>query len=373
MSTMNNQVRRTERGDLPTSPPQSRDRDQITAEARANRLRTLVEAAGDMVWTVDLTMRPTYVSASIHRHLGYTQKEALQTSMERVFSPESYRFAMSVLSGELAKDGAPNVPPDRTPTFEIDLVHKDGYLVPVEICYTALRDPRGNPVEIMAVARNIAERKRIERENSCHTEKMIAALEQTVQSLAMLLEMRDSYTAGHQRRVADLASAIARELGMPDGDVRGLRLAGLIHDIGKVRVPAEILSCTRRLCAAEFEIIKMHPAIGYEVLREIDFPWPIAETVYQHHERLDGSGYPRGLLLTDIILEARILAVADVVEAIASDRPYRRALGVGSALEEVTSHAGTLYDRDVVDACVGVFQEGSYVFEEQASPFELDP
>lgn len=333
-----------------------------------NRLRTLVEAAGDMVWTVDMEMQPTYISASVQQHLGYTREEAMKQPMEKIFAPHSYRFAMEVLSVELERDSSLDVPADRTRTFELDLVHKDGHLVPVEICYSALRDARGTPCEIMAVARNISERIRIEHENRAQTEKLIAALQQTVQSLAMLLEMRDSYTAGHQRRVADLACAIARRLGLDSDTIQGLQLAGLIHDIGKVRVPAEILSSTRHLCPAEFEIIKMHPTIGYLVLRGIDFPWPIAETVYQHHERIDGTGYPRGLSGDEITPESRILGVADVVEAIASDRPYRRALGVDYALGEIAGKKGILYDPDVVEACLKVFCEDSYAFVQQETP-----
>jgi len=331
-----------------------------------SRLRQLVEGAGDIVWTVDMAMNPTYVSNSIRHQLGYTPDEAMNTRMEDVFAPESYRRAMMVLAEEMAADRSPARDANRTRTLELELVHKDGHFVPVEVCCSTLRDTDGNPIEIMAVARNIDERRRLEEQNRAGTEKLVRALQQTVQSLATLLEMRDSYTAGHQRRVADLTCAIGRRMGLAEDMVRGLRLAGLIHDIGKVRVPAEILSSTRRLCAAEVEIIKMHPTVGYEVLCGIDFPWPVAEAVYQHHERLDGSGYPRGLAGEQIILEARILAVGDAVEAIASERPYRRALGMDAALDEVMRHRNTLYDSSVVDACVEVIRVDGYTLEEEA-------
>jgi len=319
-----------------------------------------------MVWTVDLAMNPTYVSKSVQHQLGYAPGDAMHTSMEEVFSPESYRRAMMVLAEEMAVDRSPARDADRTRTLELDLVHKDGHLVPVEVCYSALRDAQGNPVEIMAVARNVSERRRFDEQNRAGTEQVVRALQQTVQSLATLLEMRDSYTAGHQRRVADLTCAIGRKLNLGDDTLKGLRLAGLIHDIGKVRVPAEILATTRPLCAAEVEIIKMHPTVGYEVLCGIDFPWPVAEAVYQHHERLDGSGYPRSLAGEQIILEARILAVADAVEAIASERPYRRALGTNAALDEVVRHRNTLYDPAVVDACVAVIRGDGFRLEEEA-------
>jgi HD-GYP domain-containing protein (c-di-GMP phosphodiesterase class II) len=154
-------------------------------------------------------------------------------------------------------------------------------------------------------------------------------------------------------------------MGRSHDMVEGLRLAGLIHDMGKIRVPVEILGSTRCLTTAEFEIVKTHPAIGYEVLRDISFRWPIAETVYQHHERLDGSGYPRGLKGNRIIMEARILGVADVVEAIASERPYRKALGIQAALERIVSDKGRLFDPEVVDACLEVFQKDGYVLGQE--------
>lgn len=335
-------------------------------EAFNSRLRLLLERAGDMVWSVDMSLCPTYVSNSVYHLLGYEPGDALRIPMAEIFSSDSYERAMKVLAEELAVDGEATCDADRTRILELDLVHKDGHLVPVEVCYSALRDAEGRPVEIMAVARNVEERRQLEERARASTESLVAALQQTVQALATLLEVRDSYTAGHQRRVADLACAIGRRLGLGEDTLRGLRLAGLIHDIGKVRVPAEILGSTRRLCDAEFEIIKMHPTVGHEVLSGIDFPWPIAEAVYQHHERLDGSGYPRGLAGDQIILEARILAVADVVEAIASDRPYRRFLGTDAALEEIDSHKAVLYDASVVDACIAAFRTDGYTMEQEA-------
>ncbi len=374
-SNMTTSERHTPTGkhvDLQPSPSQGAVGQSEIDHVTENRLRNLVEAAGDMVWTVDMSMQPTYVSASVQQHLGYTREEAMKQPMHKVFAPHSYRLAMEALSAELERDSVLDTPADRTRTFELDLFHKDGHVVPVEICYSALRDATGAPTEIMAVARNISERIRIQHENRAQTEKLIAALQQTVQSLAMLLEMRDSYTAGHQRRVADLACAIARRLGLSADVTQGLQLAGLIHDIGKVRVPAEILNSTRHLCSAEFEIIKMHPTTGYLVLRGIDFPWPIAEAVYQHHERIDGTGYPQGLSGDDITFESRILAVADVVEAIASSRPYRHALGVECALDEISVEKGIRYDRDVVDACIKVFHNDLYMFADQGTAMPGD-
>jgi putative nucleotidyltransferase with HDIG domain len=185
----------------------------------------------------------------------------------------------------------------------------------------------------------------------------------TISAMAAIAEIRDPYTAGHQRRVAELAKAIALELGLGEECAETVRLAGLIHDIGKIYVPAEILSKPGRLNATEFSLIRLHPEVGYDILKRVDFPWPLAPIVLQHHEHMDGSGYPKGLRSEEILIEARILAVADVVEAMASHRPYRPALGLERALLQVSTHAGTRYDERVVDACLALFSLG-FSFEE---------
>ncbi len=184
------------------------------------------------------------------------------------------------------------------------------------------------------------------------------ALEGAISALTTAIEKRDPYTAGHQRRVAELAREIAKEMKLPDETVNCIYLAGLLHDIGKISVPLEILTKPGRLNEPEYEIIKFHPVVGYEILKDIDFPWPIAEAVLYHHERMDGSGYPKGLKDGEIPIEARVLAVADVVEAISSHRPYRPALGIKAALEEIEKNKGKLYDPAVVDACVRVIKKG---------------
>ena len=187
------------------------------------------------------------------------------------------------------------------------------------------------------------------------------ALERTIEALATTIELRDPYTAGHQRRVAELARAIAREMGLPEERVQGIYVGALVHDLGKIAVPAEILSKPGRLSEAEFNLIRQHPRVGYEILKPVPFPWPVAQMVLQHHERLDGSGYPQGLKGDDISLEARILAVADVVEAMSSHRPYRPALGRRRAMEELLRERGRLYDPEVVRACLTVLRKG-FVF-----------
>jgi len=182
----------------------------------------------------------------------------------------------------------------------------------------------------------------------------------TIQVMVSALEARDPYTAGHQLRSAELACAIAKEMGLPDEKIEGIRMAGCIHDIGKLAVPAELLTKPTKLSNLEFSLIKEHPTSGYEMLKNVESPWPLAQVVYQHHERMDGSGYPRQLRGEEIILEARIMAVSDVVEAMASHRPYRPSLGLESALREIEKNKNILYDGAVVDACLKLFRDKGY-------------
>lgn len=191
-------------------------------------------------------------------------------------------------------------------------------------------------------------------------EKLELSLDHAVAAIAAMVEMRDPYTAGHQRRVAKLAMAIGTEMGLPADQLEGLHMACILHDIGKIHVPAEILSNPGKLSDAEFEIIKTHPKVGWEVLKGIDFPWPVADVVYQHHEKLDGSGYPRGLKGDEILPDARILAVADVVESMTTHRPYRPGFGIFSALQEISQRKGAVYDARAVEACMRLFMETNY-------------
>ena len=205
--------------------------------------------------------------------------------------------------------------------------------------------------------------KRAEEELKQTLEKLQKTLVSTVQAMSQTVEIRDPYTAGHQRKVAELAYTIATEIGLPKEQINWLYLTAIIHDIGKIYVPAEILSKPGRLSKFEFDIIKAHAQVGYDILKVIEFPWAVADIVLQHHERLDGSGYPNGLSDDNILLEAKVIAVADVVEAMASHRPYRPALGIDKALEEISRGRGILYDADVVDACLKVFTEKGFKFE----------
>ena len=220
----------------------------------------------------------------------------------------------------------------------------------------------GKPA-VIGVVQDISDKKRAEARIQDYIQKLERGMLGTIKAVSVMSELRDPYTYGHEQRVGDLSGAIAAEMGLDANVVKGMQIAGYVHDIGKIVVPAEILAKPTKLTKAEFELIKSHPEQGYEVLKEIDFPWPVAQVALQHHERLDGSGYPQGLKGDQIILEARILAVADVVEAMAAHRPYRPSRGIDTALEEVVNYRGVKYDPAAVDACVRLFRERGYVLE----------
>jgi putative nucleotidyltransferase with HDIG domain len=195
-------------------------------------------------------------------------------------------------------------------------------------------------------------------------DKLLQSMKKTIEAMAATVEIRAPYTAGHQRRVAQLAEAIARELGLPQDEVHGIYLAASVHDIGDIQIPAEILTRPGRLNPIEQQIVQSHARAGYDILKGIDFPWPIAEMVHQHHERMDGSGYPQGLRGEQILPGARVMAVADVVEAMSSHRPYRASLGLEAALAEIDAHRGQAYDPAAVVACLRLFREKKFVFQD---------
>ncbi len=225
--------------------------------------------------------------------------------------------------------------------------------------YTA----KGKLITLVGFISDVTEYMRSEEKLKQTTESLRRTILGTVQAVCMSMELRDPYTAGHERRVADLASTIAAKSGFSQWQVEGIRIAGLIHDIGKIYVPVEILSKPGSLNAVEMNLIRMHSRAGFEILKEAEFPWPIAEIVIQHHERIDGTGYPRGLKGEDILIEAKIIAVADVVEAISSPRPYRPALGLDTALAEIDGKRGKHFDSSIVDTCIDVFRQNDFQFD----------
>jgi PAS domain S-box-containing protein/putative nucleotidyltransferase with HDIG domain len=248
--------------------------------------------------------------------------------------------------------------------YELQLVRQDGTLVPVLVSGSP-RIEEGRFAGTLTVFTDITEHKQVEEELQQSLERLRRTFDETVQALASAIRTRNPYMAGHQQRVTQLACAIAREMGLPEEQIEGIRVAGLIHDIGKISVPVEILSNPNGISDLEYGIIKAHPQIGYDILKAVEFPWPVAEIVLQHHERLDGSGYPQDLSGDEILLEARILGVADVVDAMSSHQPYRAARGLDKALEEISQNRGVLYDPGAVGACLKLFKQKGFKFERE--------
>ena len=240
-----------------------------------------------------------------------------------------------------------------TKNNEVRFYRKDGSIIWVSRTMHSVINEKGQILYYEGIVEDITGKKE-------SVERLRNALEGTVRAIASMVEARDAYTAGHQRQVANLARAIATELGLSNDRIEGLRVAAIIHDIGKVSIPSEILSKPSKLTKTEFNLIKIHSEAGYNILKDIDFPWPVARIVLEHHERINGSGYPRNLRGDDIIIETRILSVADVVEAMASHRPYRASLGIEQALKEIEENKGILYDVAVSDACLKLFRERGY-------------
>jgi len=246
--------------------------------------------------------------------------------------------------------------------FEVEFKKKDGSTFWVSINARSVKDEFGNILYHEGFIEDITARKKAEDELNKSLERLKKAIGTTIQVLVAALETRDPYTAGHQSRSANLACALAQEIGLSDDQIEGIRMAAIIHDIGKLSIPAEILTKPAKLSELEYSLIKEHSRSGYEMLKDVESPWPLAEIVYQHHERVNGSGYPRHLKGDEILIEARILGVADVVEAMASHRPYRASLGIEAALEEIEKNRGILYNPKVADACLKLFREKNYMF-----------
>jgi PAS domain S-box-containing protein len=286
--------------------------------------------------------------------LGYDRKALLGKSNLNLFPPEQAAHFMAkdreVLDGEF---GILDIPeePILTAKKGTRLLHTK------KVC---IRGTDGKTKYLLGISDDITERKRGEEELRQTLDSLRRAVNTTIQVMVSTLEARDPYTAGHQLRATDIARAIATEMGLSQDVIEGIQVAGSIHDIGKISIPAEILSKPSKLSEIEFSLIKEHAHRGFEILKDVESPWPLAEIVYQHHERMDGSGYPRKLKGEEILIEARILSVADVVEAMASHRPYRAGLGIDAALEEISKNRNIFYDPEVVDTCLKIFNEKSY-------------
>ncbi|MFH1079219.1 MAG: HD domain-containing phosphohydrolase [Pseudomonadota bacterium] len=340
----------------------------ITARKRAvealkeseNKYRLLADNVNDVIFVLDMNLNYTYVSPSIKILRGYEPEEVLKQPAIETVTPSSWALAMRTLSEVMGLEKSEQRDINISRTLQLEMMRKDGTTVWTEVKLSFIRDEDQRPLGIMGITRDITERKEAEEELQQTLETLRNAFGTTIQVMVSAVEVRDPYTAGHQVRSADLAQAIAGEMGLPQEKIDGVRMAGSIHDIGKLSVPAEILSKPTKLTNIEFSLIKEHARQGYEMLKDVESPWPLAEIVYQHHERMDGSGYPRNLKGDEILMEARILAVSDVVEAMASHRPYRPGLGIDVALEEIEKNRGTHYDHTVVDACLNLFHGKDY-------------
>jgi PAS domain S-box-containing protein len=317
--------------------------------------KEITENSSDIIVITDKNGDIKYCSRSIERYTGYKPDELIGRVVLTLIHPDDKKRAVGDFSKAiLAKDSAiPNA-------FRI--VRKDGAERYFEGLGKNLLDNPAVEGFIMNV-RDVTERKQTDEELKQTLESLRKSVGATIQVMVSAIEMRDPYTAGHQIRTADLARAIATEMGLPKDKIDGIRMVGSIHDIGKLSIPAEILSKPTKLTDIEFSLIKEHSHSGYEMLKNVESPWPLAEIVYQHHERMDGSGYPRNLKGDEILIEARIMAVADVVEAMASHRPYRPGLGIDAALAEIEKNKGTHYDNTVADACLRLFREKGYQFK----------
>jgi PAS domain S-box-containing protein/putative nucleotidyltransferase with HDIG domain len=319
--------------------------------------KVLVEHVSDLLCLLDQDGTIQYISPSVTELAGYKPDEVTGHSFLEYVHPEDRSIAVSAI-GEVVKN--PAVPH----TTELRFRKRCGnYLAVESIARSHLSNPSISG--IIVSARDITERIQARQERRSHEFMIERGLQDTITAVAATIDARDPYTAGHQRRVAKIATKIAEELELSAKEIRGITLAASIHDLGKIKIPAEILSTTRRLTPVEYELIRSHAQAGYEILKDIAFPWPIAEIIWQHHEQIDGTGYPRGLKGDQILLEARIIAVADTIEAMASNRPYRAGLGLDAGLEEIQKKRGTSYCPMAVDACLRLFREKGYELPSQ--------
>ncbi len=324
-----------------------RKKAETALQESEQRYRSLFEYNPVAIYLQDFNGAFLRVNDATSKLTGYSREELLGMQPEQLIVVEDLKKARSNFTK--AAGGEPR-------TYEVTIITKSGEKRNLNISNLSVV-VNENIVGVYSVAEDVTERNKA-------LEKINSTLEGTIEAIAMMSELRDPYTAGHQKMVTQLAMAIANEMGLPEDQIKALRVAGLLHDVGKVYVPSEILSKPGKLSDLERGLAKTHASASYDIVKAIKFPWPVCRIIIQHHERLDGSGYPKGIKGDEIILEARILAVADVVEAMTSHRPYRPALGIDKALEEITMNRGVLYDETVVDACVTLFKEQGFKFPE---------
>ena len=336
-----------------TSSKQTEEKLKISED----KYRTIFENAVEGIFQTTPEGRYISVNPALAKMKGYDAPEELingitNISKQTYVNPEDRVKYKEILEEKGIVQG-----------FEPRHYRKDGSIIWVSINSRVVRDPTGKALYYEGTIEDITARKTADEKFKQNAEKLRKALSGTIKALSMTVEARDPYTAGHQKKVSNLARLIAQHMVLPDDTIDNIRIAGIIHDVGKISIPAEILSKPGALTDIEMSLIKVHSQAGYDILKDVGLPYPIAEIVLQHHERLDGSGYPQGLKNDRILLESRIIAVADIVEAMASHRPYRPGCGIDAALEEIEKNKGILYDAGVVDACVKLFREKGFKFE----------
>ena len=312
-------------------------------EESERKFRLIAEKASDLIYRIELypEQKFSYVSPSSTKLTGYTPED-------HYANPNLGFELVHPDDREKLRDLLEHV--DRSPVV-LRWIKKNGEVVWAEQLNVPIYDIDGRLIAIEGIARDVTERQKA-------NEALKRAFNSVVSVLSDMLNLKDPYTQFHEKNVAKLALEIAERMGLDEFTIESIRVASMVHDIGKINIPTEILSKPGKLSDIEFEMIKKHPETAYEILRKVDLPWPVADIVYQHHERLDGSGYPRHLKSDEILLEAKIIIVADVIEAMSSHRPYRAALGFEAAIEEIKKNAGVLYDAKIVQICTSILEEG---------------
>ena len=323
------------------------------AETQLKFRAQLLDSAMDAIYVLNERGNIVYFNESAHRSRGYTREEMATKRLRDLIAPDFFTSLSAQLNKLMDEKGET--------TIETTALCKDKSTFPVEIHSRLIK--LGDEEFIVNISRNISQRKQAEDDLKKSYEQLEKTYNGVTKVISAAIEIRDPYTAGHQVRVARLAQALAWEMNLAEEQANQIYTAGLIHDIGKINIPAEILSKAGKLNDIEFSLIKMHSQSGYDVLKNIEFPYPMAQWVLEHHERMNGSGYPYGLTGDKIGLEARIIAVADVVEAMSSHRPYRAALGIDAALAEIKKNKGILYDSAAVEACLRLFNEKGFKLE----------
>jgi len=328
---------------------------EVKVTNNEQRLKHIIEAVPAAIYETLLPdLKLSFLDSRVKHLVGIDKEDFNKGDLnwyEQIHQEDQARIKTEILT----------TAQEQKPVFQLEyrINHADGKsIVWFEDNGTVEYDSRGRAVRILGALINVNKRKEVE-------QKLLESFEATIKAVSSALEKRDPYTAGHQNNCARIAKAIAEELGLDEDMIKGIYQAAAIHDIGKIYLPSEILNKPSKLSNAEFGLIKTHAQVGYDIIKDVKFPWPIAQTVLQHHERIDGSGYPNGCKADEICIEAKILAVADVVDAMSSDRPYRKGLGIDAALSEIEQNASVFYDETIVKACLVLFRENNFSIQNE--------